>query len=213
MKKIILLLFILSFSSIYARNTQNKKLKYIIAPIFPYPAWQIDQKANKYIIKNYYKFHSFADFFIESAQNGHSGYDLSLSLYKKFLGTMIRYNITNNIEYKNRTLDIGLVYRFKPKRHIRPYFAIKYKYLNFDTIGKGSGAVFSLIYYDIMFNNKWGVNVKSFAGAVNYRLYLDFNSFLLYKIYPSVSFKVGGAYTYALHINMYAIKLGFTLRL
>ena len=209
---IILLLF--NSSHLEAKKRQkNNTLKYIILPVFPFPAWTVDKRTNKYELKNYRSFHTFMDLFIEKGQDGHAGYDLSASFYKKFFGTFIRYEITSNLEFKNRTFDFGFVYRFKPKKQIRPSFAVAYKYLNFDRIGSGSGLVFSFMHYEIMFTTKFGISVKSFIGAVNYQLYADGNLCLLYKVYPSVAFRFGGSVAKALGVNLYSLKLGVSLRL
>lgn len=214
---ILIIIILFSAQELEARKLKkykkNNTFKYIIAPIFPFPAWQIDNKANRYDIKSYNSFDSFIEVAIEKGQNNHAGYDLALSFYKKHFGLFTRYEITSNIEFKNKLFDAGLVYRLKPKKHIRPFFAVAYKYLYFDRVGKGSGLIFSFINYEIMFTRKFGVSLKNFIGAVNYQFYIDANMFFLYKVYPSVIFKFGGGFVRALDVNLYALKLGISLRL
>ena len=158
-------------------------------------------------------FHPFFNILIEKGQNGHSGYDLSLAFYKKFFGTYVRYNITTNLELMNKFLDIGIEYRFFPKRHLRPAIAVLYKYINCNRLLEGHGVTVSIINYEYLFTRRFSYSFKSFIGGINYDFYIDSSLYFNYKIYPSVSLNFGGVYSRVSDINFYKLALGFKVRL
>lgn len=175
---------------LYTKNEKELVLKSILFfPIFPWFQYSFDKRPATYQYNNFYKFNTSIDYFLIKGASSYSGYEVSGSIFKNYLGIDVSYNTTSDrIKKDNDFLDLNLVFRLRPRLHLEPRMSIGMIHVSTNN-NSAYGFSFSFFNYKIMYNRRFHVYLENYISRLKSKIYVRGIVGLEYYIHPTISFK------------------------
>jgi hypothetical protein len=184
----------------------------IFFPVFPWFQYPFDDPPTNYQFKKFNRFSGTLDLMLSKQNEFFSGYNMNMSVYKKWFGADIFYETMNNSDIDRRTTALHFIFRFMPRKHFQPFFAVGWRFISTYKLS-GNGFDLSFFNYKITFSRFFNMYLISYVAWINgYHLLHGITGFEYY-IYPTISVKSLVEIKYQFGKLIQGVTLGLSLQM